>query len=135
MGPKLNPLQDYAVCPIPEADSGKAIRERVPASGEWNWDWIKRYLTPDICKHISAMLPPQVDSTKDIVKWRFSRDGEFPTKSAYLMMHEGMEGEDSLLGKKVWNWPGPERYKTFSWQRCPKKLLPNMQRKIHHFNR
>ena len=45
----LNPLHEYVVCPFPEADLGKAILEYVTASGEWNWDWIKRYLTADIC--------------------------------------------------------------------------------------
>ena len=58
---------------------------------EWKWDLISFDLPQSIKDKIKS-IPIQIfGSGRDTVMWKFSKNGEFSTKSAYCLANQGEE--------------------------------------------
>lgn len=68
----------------------------------WNWNLISFEL-PDTIKDRVKAIPIQVfGQSEDSLMWRFTRDGDFSTKSAYLQYIEDNNAETSFQGQWIW---------------------------------
>ena len=68
----------------------------------WNWDLISFELPDTIKDRIKAILIQDFGQREDSLMWRFTRDGDFSTKSAYLRCIEVDISETSFKGQWIW---------------------------------
>ena len=60
------------------------IVEEFRGMGGWNWDLISFELQDTIKDRIKAVSIQDFGQREDSFMWRFTRDGDFSTKLAYL---------------------------------------------------
>ena len=70
--------------------------------GGWNWDLISFELPDAIKDRIKAVPIQDFGQRKDSLMWRFIRDDDFSTKSAYLRCIEVDISETSFKGQWIW---------------------------------
>ena len=58
-------------------------------SHDWNWECISFYLPKCIKNRIRAIPIRLFGDGKDTIMWKYSKDGEFSTKSAYQLANQG----------------------------------------------
>ena len=56
---------------------------------DWNWELISFELPECIKNRIRAVLIRLFGDEKDTIMWKYSKDGEFSTKSAYQLANQG----------------------------------------------
>ncbi|XP_075659165.1 uncharacterized protein LOC142629055 [Castanea sativa] len=67
----------------------------------WNWDLISFDLPFSIKEKIKAIPIQMIGSGRDMVMWKFSKNGEFTTTSAYKLAHQGDENAAQFSGIPV----------------------------------
>lgn len=80
---------------------------------------------------VVGVLPPNPLLGPDMLAWAANADGQFTTKSAYLMQLED-QGTTNELWNYVWKWKGPYRVQCFMWQVLNKGIKTNENRMNHH---
>ncbi|KAF7825081.1 putative LRR receptor-like serine/threonine-protein kinase [Senna tora] len=75
-------------------------------------------ITQEAVSCIESIHPPVPNAGCDRVAWYPSLNGEFSIESAYSMLQERLQGNDSDLWRKIWCCRVPERVKFFLWSLC-----------------
>ncbi|KAF7826982.1 hypothetical protein G2W53_018146 [Senna tora] len=99
------------------------------ASGAWNWGVFENLIPPEICLKVRSIPPPSNDDSEDKPVWSLSKDGNFSTKSAYMLIKGEQDLEDVDVWKKIWKWKGPEKIKYFMWLCVKDRVLTNVNRR------
>ena len=68
----------------------------------WNWEAISFDLPQVIRDKIRAIPCQQVGNAKDIIIWKFSKDGNFSIKSAYDLANLDQEQNSLFQGQWIW---------------------------------
>nr|KYP35922.1 hypothetical protein KK1_042992 [Cajanus cajan] len=66
--------------------------------------------------HERSYSPPLASRGVDSLTWRGESTGEFFISSAYSNITQECVGENDLLFKRIWCWPGPERFRLLLWK-------------------
>ena len=68
----------------------------------WKWDVLSFEIPPCIKDRIKAIPRRLVDSGEDAIMWKYSKDGEFTTKSAYALLNDAPQITVPFQGQWVW---------------------------------
>ena len=90
---------------------------------EWKWEVLSFELPPCIKDRIKAIPRQQVDRGEDVITWKFSKDGEFTTKSAYALLNGTQQNSLPFLGQWIWKIDTLPRIVSFLWL-CMHNSLP-----------
>lgn len=69
---------------------------------DWNWKLISFDLPKYIKNRIKAVLIQLFRNVRDIIMWKYSKDGEFPTNSAYQLANQGETLDIQFHGQWIW---------------------------------
>lgn len=75
------------------------------------------------------MACPNAARGEDRVAWKLSADGVFSNSSAYVFLLDQDLRAPCNPFKKIWRWPGPERYRLHLWKVAKEALVTNEWRK------
>ncbi|KAF3970206.1 hypothetical protein CMV_006074 [Castanea mollissima] len=81
----------------------------------WIWEDISFVLPQDIRDKIRAIPCQQVGNEEDKIIWKFSKDGNFSTKSAYDLANLAQEQLPSFLGQWIWKLDVLPKIVNFLW--------------------
>ena len=81
----------------------------------WNWEAISFDLPQGIKDKIRAIPCQQAGRAKDIIIWKFSKDGNFSTKSAYDLANLEQEQNPSFQGQWIWKLDMLPKIVNFLW--------------------
>ncbi|KAF7843937.1 hypothetical protein G2W53_000842 [Senna tora] len=110
------------------------LRDFIVEEGVWNLRKLETHLLREIVDIIRNMWDPNVILGEDKVRWKYSGDGEFSVSSAYKAISKNdEESSRDDVWKRIWNWRGPQRIKTFLWLLKKGKLFTNEQRRKRKF--
>jgi len=76
--------------------------------GNWNWEAISSKLPREIKDKMCASPMQLWDDKEDTLKWKFTRDEEFSTASAYALLRPEEANPQIFLGNWIWKldiWP------------------------------
>ena len=91
-------LREMMVGPLRVWEHNLTIME-VFQEGNWNWDIISYELPREIKEKI-CVIPMQLwGNKKDILMWKFTRDGEFSTALAYALLRPKEDESQTFIGK------------------------------------
>ena len=90
---------------------------------EWKWEVLSFELPPCIKDRIKAIPRQQVGSGEDVIMWKFSKDGEFITKSAYALLNGTQQNSLPFLGQWIWKIDTLPRIVSYLWL-CVHNSLP-----------
>uniref|UniRef100_A0A7N2N4Z5 Endonuclease/exonuclease/phosphatase domain-containing protein n=1 Tax=Quercus lobata TaxID=97700 RepID=A0A7N2N4Z5_QUELO len=79
-----------------------------PLQGNWNWEAISSKLPREIKDKMCASPMQLWDDKEDTLKWKFTRDEEFSTASAYALLRPEEANPQIFLGNWIWKldiWP------------------------------
>ncbi|XP_050259653.1 uncharacterized protein LOC126704666 [Quercus robur] len=66
---------------------------------EWKWEVLSFEIPPCIKDRIKAIPRRLVDSGEDVIMWKFSKDGEFTTKSTYALLNGAQQNAVPFQGQ------------------------------------
>lgn len=78
---------------------------------------------------INEMIPPCSMGVIDRVAWRLSPDGQFSNATAYEYLLEANFRCPETVFRKIWKWPGPEKFRILLWKVSLEALVTNSWRK------
>ncbi|KAL4599564.1 hypothetical protein ACB092_11G135600 [Castanea dentata] len=111
----FGPLRNVIQGPLTSSSSKLKVKD-VRDSGSWNWPIIQMDLPIEIIRELQATPIPITTKIEDRLAWKFSSQGEFDLKSAYLLTLEPTV-EVPFKEKWVWNLKTLPRIQAFVW-RC-----------------
>ncbi|KAF7830690.1 putative glycerophosphodiester phosphodiesterase, protein kinase RLK-Pelle-LRK10L-2 family [Senna tora] len=94
----------------------------------WDVAKLRRWFGEDIVRRILALPTPSHGFGADKVVWGLNPNGRFSVSSVFFMDREKPLEDESKFWKKVWRWPGPQRFKSFLWLFSKDKLYTNLCR-------
>ena len=98
---KGDSLREMMAGPLRVGEHNLTIVE-VFQEGNWNWDIISYELPREIKEKICA-IPMQLWGDKeDTLMWKFTRDREFSTTSAYALLKPEEDESQTFIGKWIW---------------------------------
>ncbi|CAN1151988.1 Putative ribonuclease H protein At1g65750 [Linum perenne] len=100
--------------------------------GNWNLDFLVRYLQPSVIPQVIGMSTPKQNLGADCRVWGLEANGVFSIKSAYSLLKDIGANDSDSNWRHVWNWRGPNRIKHFIWLASHSRLLTNEERNPRH---
>ena len=98
---KGDSLREMMAGPLRVGEYNLTIVE-VFQEGNWNWDIISYEFPREIKEKICA-IPMQLWGDKeDTLMWKFTRDREFSTTSAYALLKPEEDESQTFIGKWIW---------------------------------
>lgn len=82
---------------------------------EWKWEFIYFDLPEFIKDKIKATPIQLFGSGRDTIMWKYSKNGEFTTSSAYKLANQGEEAVTQFQGQWIWRLDILPRITNFLW--------------------
>ncbi|CAN1818068.1 Putative ribonuclease H protein At1g65750 [Linum perenne] len=120
-------LEDYTKIALSEDERQIKVAEVSDGRGDWNWNYLRRYLPDNLVALVSGMEPPKDDEQDDELIWGPYPRGKFTLKLAYEMLDRSNDTSTCDLWKIVWKWEGPSRVKHFLWLVAHNRILTNSE--------
>ncbi|KAJ1430486.1 Reverse transcriptase zinc-binding domain [Sesbania bispinosa] len=98
------------------------------ANGQWNVALFNHLLLDPIVREILNHPVPDGELGEGHPSWRFSPDGSFTTKSAYMLLTDTLSSPTNQVWDSVWRWEGPQRVRCFLWGLLRVGLKTNLRR-------
>lgn len=109
------------------SDSEKALRvsNLASASGGWDISRLEDIIPHNVRQKILSLAAPNRETGADRTVWKLVADGGFSNAFAYESLLDQSLRDTNGLFKKIWRWPGPERYRFFMWKVAKEALVTN----------
>nr|POE68772.1 hypothetical protein CFP56_53914 [Quercus suber] len=72
-------------------------------NNDWRWESLSFALPPCIKEKIRAIPVQEFGIGEDVLMWKFTKDGNFSTNSAYLSIKADTGMENTFKGARIWN--------------------------------
>ena len=69
---------------------------------DWKWESISFALPSSIKEKIQAIPVQEFGIREDVLMWKFTKDGDFSTNSAYLSIKVDTREENTFKGTWIW---------------------------------
>lgn len=109
------------------SDSEKALRvsNLASASGDCDISRLEDIIPHNVRQKILSLAARNRETGADRTVWKLVADGGFSNASAYESLLDQSLRDTNGLFKKIWRWPGPERYRFFMWKVAKEALVTN----------
>ncbi|KAL0011900.1 hypothetical protein SO802_007008 [Lithocarpus litseifolius] len=94
-------LREIIQGPLSLRDNSLTMEELRDVGG-WKWDLISFDLPDSIKNKIKALPLQEFGHREDSIMWKYTRDGDFSTNSAYLLSSENESTGVPFMGKWIW---------------------------------
>ncbi|KAK7817050.1 putative ribonuclease h protein [Quercus suber] len=100
--------------PLRQGDQGLTVAD-LYHDHEWRWDLLSFEL-PNSIKNKVKVVPIQLFGNRiDSIMWKYSKDGDFSTNSAYLLANEDSVTENQFQGQWLWKLDVLPKIISFLW--------------------
>ena len=89
----------------------------------WKWEALSFELPASIKGRIKAIPRQLVGRGEDVIMWKFSKDGEFTTKSTYAWLNGSQQIDVTFQGQWIWKIDTLPKNINFLWL-CMHNSLP-----------
>lgn len=98
-------------------------------NGEWNLNYLQRFMPNNIVEEILAIHPPRAYNGKDACQWKGSRDVIIIFIDVYHLLtnSNSSDNDHEVAWKIIWNLKTPERIRAFIWQVNHDTLITNFR--------
>ncbi|CAN1188823.1 Putative ribonuclease H protein At1g65750 [Linum perenne] len=121
-------LIDQVVTELDGVDPDERVCDVVTASGDWDFERLRRHLAVETINQITDVTPPSADSGDDTWVWGCESDGKFSIRTAYNLVNQSVSARPPVDWKLIWKWDGPNKVKHFLWLVAHGKILTNEER-------
>ncbi|CAN1823544.1 Putative ribonuclease H protein At1g65750, partial [Linum perenne] len=80
------------------------VADLVGENGQWDWDKLSPHLPSDVLDKVAGMSPPKSEASDDDWIWGLKGNGRFSIRSAYNLIRNTQQEQDTLLWRRVWGW-------------------------------
>lgn len=102
--------------PQTQQENDLKLSEMILEQGQgWKWEILSFELPPCIKDKIRAILRHQVGKGENIIIWKYSKDGEFTTKSAYALVNGPQEINTPFQRHWIWKTDTLPKIVNFLW--------------------
>ncbi|PKI45565.1 hypothetical protein CRG98_034083 [Punica granatum] len=116
------PLRNIIYEPLPAHEEDRRVSFVMMPNCEWNFFSLPFDLPQSIRASIQGLPTSLSHDTPDSIIWGLSNDGNFSTKSAYLLHYDHLEPSEDTWDW-LWKCPTLPRIQYFTWL-CHKDRLP-----------
>ncbi|KAF7840571.1 putative ribonuclease H protein At1g65750 family [Senna tora] len=125
--PNCPPLMDLE-CSNPEQRNFEDLVTSFARDGQWDMIKLRCWFSEEVVRKIAAVPAPRSDLGADKVVWGLNPNGKFSVSSAFRMEANQDSGGEPTFWKKVWKWPGPQKFKSFLWLLSKERIFTNLRR-------
>nr|POE44776.1 hypothetical protein CFP56_77279 [Quercus suber] len=107
-------LRELVEGPLTREDMQLTIAE-FRSNFEWKWEALSFVLPPCIKEKIRAIPIREFGSGEDNLMWKFTKDGDFSTNSAYQSILKDVGVENIFKGAWIWKLDTIPKIMSFLW--------------------
>ena len=108
------PLRELIEGPLTKEDLHLIIVD-FRTNNDWRWESLSFALLPCIKEIIRAIPVQEFGIGEDVLMWKFTKDGDFSTSSAYLSIKTEMGMGNSFKGARIWKFDTIPRIMSYLW--------------------
>ncbi|KAL0013724.1 hypothetical protein SO802_000793 [Lithocarpus litseifolius] len=108
------PLKELIEGPLTREDMQLTIAN-FRINNDWRWESLSFALPPCIKEKIRAIPVQEFGIGKDVLMWKFTKDGDFSTNSAYLSIKAEMGVENTFKGAWIWKLDTLPKIMSYLW--------------------
>ena len=82
---------------------------------DWKWESISFALPSSIKEKIQAIPVQEFGIREDVLMWKFTKDGDFSTNSAYLSIKVDTREENTFKGTWIWKLETLPKIISYFW--------------------
>lgn len=125
------PLRLLAFRPFSDSELNLPISHFVSPSGAWRPDLYEHALPSDVLLEIAQTSPPLANAPAPTPYWSLEPTG-YSVRSGYSLAQQDLWNEPTKHWQLAWQWPGPQKIRTFLWLALGNRLLTNAVRHSRH---
>lgn len=125
--PNVGPLVQVATGPWPSNAVDLKVSDYVTVAGLCDWHGFQHLIPTEVCVQMAAVPSPGLYGGEGKIFWGLSKDGEFTTSSAYMLVSNQATEHRYSLWNVICRWDDPQRVRAFLWLAAQEKLLTNSQ--------
>ncbi|KAF7833287.1 putative ribonuclease H protein At1g65750 family [Senna tora] len=96
--------------------------------GIWEIDKVIFWFDEDVVRKIAAIPAPRLGIGSDKVVWGLNANGKFSVSLAFRLGKENVNDDNASFWRKIWKWPGPQKFKSFLWLLSKERVFTNLMR-------
>ncbi|KAK8485285.1 hypothetical protein V6N11_038057 [Hibiscus sabdariffa] len=106
------------------------VADMVDNSGRWDWNRLSQWLPNEALERIVAVKPLQNGAGDDNPGWRWEKNQNCSTKSAYKALENDISADRNHVLSKIWKLPIPQRVRVCIWLVAHQRILTNMESRV-----